>query len=155
MKHWKHETLEDYYNRFLQLCVIIPQQPNDIYLRETFREGLRNKLKLTSIGMPMQQLLKLLIRQEKLKKRCLHHARVNDFNHCRTMMIQMRNQLKMYKRRKEPKITKSKMTNINKVYSVKNVIMKVVWQRNANLCRKFATSVEDKGMKPMTIRWRS
>jgi hypothetical protein len=47
------------------------------------------------------------------------------------------------------------MTNINKVYSVKNVIMKVVWQRNANLCRKFATSVEDKGMKPMTIRWRS
>jgi hypothetical protein len=44
--------MEDYCNKFLQLCVVIPQQPNDIYLRETFREGLRKKLKLAIIGIP-------------------------------------------------------------------------------------------------------
>ncbi len=51
MKQWKHEIVEDYYNNFLQLCAIIPQQPNDVYLRKTFKEGLRKKLKLTIIGM--------------------------------------------------------------------------------------------------------
>jgi hypothetical protein len=74
VKQWKHETLEDYYNILLQLCAIIPQQPDDIYLQETFTEGLRNKLKLAIIGMLGQQLLKLLIWQEKLRKICLHHA---------------------------------------------------------------------------------
>jgi hypothetical protein len=43
--------VEDYYDIFLQLCVIIPQQPNDVYLRETFMEGLRKNLKLAIIGM--------------------------------------------------------------------------------------------------------
>jgi hypothetical protein len=52
MKQWKHEIIEDYYDKFLQLCVVIPQQPDDVYLRETFKEGLKNKLKLTIIGMP-------------------------------------------------------------------------------------------------------
>jgi len=51
MKQWKHEIVEDYYNKFLQLCVIILQYPNDVYLRKTFKEGLRKKLKLTIIGM--------------------------------------------------------------------------------------------------------
>ncbi len=37
--------MEDYYDKFLQLCVVIPQQPNDVYLQETFKEGLRKKLK--------------------------------------------------------------------------------------------------------------
>jgi hypothetical protein len=33
VKQKKYETVEDYYDRFLQLCTIIPQQLNDIYLR--------------------------------------------------------------------------------------------------------------------------
>jgi hypothetical protein len=28
----KHELIEDYYDKFLQLCAIIPQQPNDVCL---------------------------------------------------------------------------------------------------------------------------
>jgi hypothetical protein len=52
MKQWKHEKMEDYYEIFLQLCAIIPQQPNDVYFKETLREGLRNKFKLAIIGMP-------------------------------------------------------------------------------------------------------
>jgi hypothetical protein len=38
MKQWKHEIVEDYYNNFLQLCVVIPQQPNDVYMGESFRK---------------------------------------------------------------------------------------------------------------------
>jgi hypothetical protein len=34
------------------LCVVIPQQLDDVYLKENFREGLRKKLKLAIIGMP-------------------------------------------------------------------------------------------------------
>jgi hypothetical protein len=52
VKQWKHETLENYYDRFLQLCVVIPQQLDAVYLKENFREGLRKKLKLAIIGMP-------------------------------------------------------------------------------------------------------
>jgi hypothetical protein len=51
MKQWKHEIVEDYYDKFLQLCAIKPQQLDGVYLRETFKEGLRNKLKLSIIGM--------------------------------------------------------------------------------------------------------
>jgi hypothetical protein len=50
VKQWKYETMEDYYDKFLQLCVI-PQQQNDVYLRETFGEGLRKKLKQAITGM--------------------------------------------------------------------------------------------------------
>ncbi len=32
--------MEDYYDQFLQPCVIIPQQLDDIYLHEAFRKGL-------------------------------------------------------------------------------------------------------------------
>ncbi len=59
MKQWKHETMENYYNKFLQLCVVIPQQPNDVYLRETFKERLRKKLKLAIIGMPRAMIVKV------------------------------------------------------------------------------------------------
>jgi hypothetical protein len=40
--------MEDYYDRFLKLCVVIPQQPNDIYLCEAFRQGLLTKVKYLS-----------------------------------------------------------------------------------------------------------
>ncbi len=43
--------MEDCYDRFLQLCAIIPQQPDDIYLREAFKEGLRTKVKMAIISM--------------------------------------------------------------------------------------------------------
>lgn len=33
VKQKKYETVEDYYDRFLQLCTVTPQQLNDIYLR--------------------------------------------------------------------------------------------------------------------------
>jgi hypothetical protein len=59
VKQWKHETLENYYDRFLQLCVVIPQQLDDVYLRETFRERLRKKLKLAIIGMPRSTIVKV------------------------------------------------------------------------------------------------
>jgi hypothetical protein len=52
LKQWKHELMEDYYDIFLQLCVVIPQQLDDVYMKETFNEGLRKKLKLTIIGVP-------------------------------------------------------------------------------------------------------
>jgi len=52
--------VEDYYDRFLRLCVVIPQQPNDIYLREAFREWLRFKLKMVIISMPRRTLAKLV-----------------------------------------------------------------------------------------------
>lgn len=33
VKQWKHENIEDYYDIFLQLCAMIPQQAHDVYLR--------------------------------------------------------------------------------------------------------------------------
>jgi predicted TIM-barrel fold metal-dependent hydrolase len=50
-KQKKYEFIEDYYDRFLQLCEVIPQRPHDIYLREAFREGLRTKVKMAIISM--------------------------------------------------------------------------------------------------------
>jgi hypothetical protein len=47
VKQWKHETIEYYYDIFLQLCVVIPQQPDDVYMKETFKERLKNKLKIS------------------------------------------------------------------------------------------------------------
>jgi hypothetical protein len=44
--------MEDYYDRFFQLCVVIPQQLNDIYLKEAFRKGLHTKVKMVIINMP-------------------------------------------------------------------------------------------------------
>jgi hypothetical protein len=38
---------------------MIPQQLNDVYLRETFKEGLRKKLKLASIGMPRTTIIEV------------------------------------------------------------------------------------------------
>ncbi len=39
-KQKNYESMKDYYNQFLRPCVVIPQQPNDIYLCEAFRKGL-------------------------------------------------------------------------------------------------------------------
>ncbi len=38
---------------------MIPQQLNDVYLRETFKEGLRKKLKLANIGMPRTTIIEV------------------------------------------------------------------------------------------------
>jgi len=57
----------------------------------------------------------------------------------------------MNRRKKKGKFARSEMSNINNTYSFKNVIMKVISQRNVNFCRQFATSVVDKVMKPMII----
>jgi len=59
MKKWKHEIMEDYYNIFLQLCVVIPQQPNNVYIRKTFKEELRKKLKLAIIRMFKTTIVKI------------------------------------------------------------------------------------------------
>jgi hypothetical protein len=40
-------------------CVVIPQQPNDVYLIETFKEGLKKKLKLTIIGIPKAMIIEV------------------------------------------------------------------------------------------------
>jgi predicted TIM-barrel fold metal-dependent hydrolase len=36
-KQKKYEYVENYYDRFLQFCVVIPQRPHDNYLREVFK----------------------------------------------------------------------------------------------------------------------
>jgi len=66
------------------------------------------------------------------------------------MKIQMRNQL-MSRRKKKGKFARSEMLDINEIYSFKNVIMKVISQRNVKFCRKFAIFVKDMVMKPMII----
>jgi hypothetical protein len=68
MKQWKHETMEDYYDKILQLCIVIPQQLDDVYLKKTFREGLRKKLKLAIIGMPRAMIIKVANSKREIKK---------------------------------------------------------------------------------------
>jgi hypothetical protein len=69
VKQWKHEIMEDYYDFFLQLCVVILQHPNDVYLRKTFKEGLRKKLKLTIIGMPRVTIVKVANPAREIEKK--------------------------------------------------------------------------------------
>jgi hypothetical protein len=38
---------------------MIPQQLDDVYLRETFKEGLEKQLKLTIIGMPRATIIEI------------------------------------------------------------------------------------------------
>ncbi len=40
-------------------CVVIPQQPNDVYLIETFKKGLRKKLKLAIIGIHIAMIIEV------------------------------------------------------------------------------------------------
>jgi hypothetical protein len=40
------------------VCVI-PQQLDDVYLRKTFKEGLKKKLKLAIIGMPRATIVEI------------------------------------------------------------------------------------------------
>jgi hypothetical protein len=56
-KQKKYESIEDYYDRFLWLCAIIPQQYDDIYFRETLRKGLKTKVKI--IGVPRKTLVEV------------------------------------------------------------------------------------------------
>jgi hypothetical protein len=52
--------MESYYDRFLQLCVVKPQQLDDVYLRKSFKERLRKKLKLAIIGMPRAVIVEIV-----------------------------------------------------------------------------------------------
>jgi hypothetical protein len=58
-KQKKYQSVEDYYDQFLRLCEVILQQPNDIYLRKAFREGIRTKVKMAIISMPRGTLAKV------------------------------------------------------------------------------------------------
>ncbi len=58
-KQNKYEYVEDYYDKFLQLCVVIPQQPHDMYLRKAFGEGLKPKVKMAIISMSQSFLAKV------------------------------------------------------------------------------------------------
>jgi hypothetical protein len=69
VKQWKHEIVEKFYDKFLQLCVVIPQQPNDVYLKETFKEGLRKKLKLAIIGLPIATIIEIVISTKEIKEK--------------------------------------------------------------------------------------
>ncbi len=59
VKQKKYEPMEDYYDKFLRLCVIILQRPNDINLRKPFQEGLRTKIKMVIINMPRKIVAKV------------------------------------------------------------------------------------------------
>lgn len=52
--------MDDYYDWFLQLCAIIPQQPDDIYLCEAFREGLWTKVKMAIISTSRRTLVEIV-----------------------------------------------------------------------------------------------
>jgi len=60
-KQKNYESMKDYYNQFLRPCVVIPQQPNDIYLCEAFREGLWTKIQMAIINMPQRELVEIRI----------------------------------------------------------------------------------------------
>ncbi len=65
--------MEDYYDRFIRLCVVIPQWSDDIYLKETFRKGLKTKRKMAIISMPQRTLAEMVestivLEEEKEKK---------------------------------------------------------------------------------------
>jgi hypothetical protein len=51
--------MEDYYDRFLQLCTIIPQQHDDICFCEAFRKGLWTKVKMVIISMLQKTLVEV------------------------------------------------------------------------------------------------
>jgi hypothetical protein len=59
-KQKKYEPVEDYYDRFLWLCVLILQQPDDIYLKEAFWKGLQIKVKMAIINMLKKTLAKVV-----------------------------------------------------------------------------------------------
>jgi hypothetical protein len=50
------------------LTVVIPQQSKDVYLKKTFREGLRKKFKLAIIGMPMAMIIKVANSTREIEK---------------------------------------------------------------------------------------
>jgi len=82
-KQKKYESMEDYGDRFFWLCVVIPQQSNDIYLSEVFREVLWTKLKMAIINKP-RTLAKVaksaILVKEKLPMRWKNMARYHPNN---------------------------------------------------------------------------
>jgi hypothetical protein len=69
-KQNKYEFVKDYYDRFLWLCIVIPQQPHDIYFKKTFREGLRTKVKMAIISMLWQTLVEVVELTIMIEKIC-------------------------------------------------------------------------------------
>ncbi len=59
-KQKKYESVEEYDDKFIKLCVAIPQWLDDFYLEKTFKEGLRTKVKMEIIGMPRKTLAKVV-----------------------------------------------------------------------------------------------
>jgi hypothetical protein len=121
----KKDELMDYYDRFLWLRVIIPQQPNDIYLCEAFRYGLWTKVKMVIISMPWRTLAEVrkyvIIVEEDLLVRWNNIARYHKVNlnneesnekdekdHCKT----------------KKKILKYNLTILEEVFIVRTIIMK-------------------------------
>jgi len=78
------KSMEDYYDWFLWLCVVIPQQLDDIYFREAFREGLWTKVKMLIINMPWRTLAEVaksaITMEEKLLVRWKNIARYHQAN---------------------------------------------------------------------------
>lgn len=73
-KQNKYEYVENYYDSFLRLCVVIKQPPHDIYLKEAFKEGLRTKVKMAIISVPRRTLVEvaestIMIEEELLIRR--------------------------------------------------------------------------------------
>ncbi len=61
----------------------------------------------------------------------------------------------MNRGKKEEKIARSLMIDINGECFVKNAIMKAIWWKNANFYQKIATFIKDKTIKPMIVHWKS
>ncbi len=80
-KQKKYESIENYYDNFLQLYMVIPQQPHDIYLREACRKGLRTRVKMAITSVLRRTLaevtksliiikLKMLVRKKSIVEYC-------------------------------------------------------------------------------------
>ncbi len=59
IKQKKYDSIENYYDRFLRLCMIIPQRPHYIYLKEASKKGWKTKVKMTIISMLRKTLAKV------------------------------------------------------------------------------------------------
>jgi hypothetical protein len=74
MKQWKHETVEDYYDKFLQLYAIIPQQLDDVYMTKRFKKGLRKKLKLSIIKMLIVMIVEVVNLAREIEKKDAYNS---------------------------------------------------------------------------------
>jgi hypothetical protein len=58
-KQKNYESLEDYYDRFLWLHVVVLQQLHDIYFIEAFKEGLKTNVKMAILSMSWKTLVEV------------------------------------------------------------------------------------------------